>query len=109
MLRAQIVLAAAGGVQNKDIAGELGCTRRTVGFWRNRFAESGLSGITCNRIRNSVFRSVDNLKQASQGEITHHNQNPRSCVWAQKGQDILEKVSRARAALNKPQRRDALH
>lgn len=37
VLRAKIVLAA--GQRNKDIAAELGCTRRTVGTWRNRFAE----------------------------------------------------------------------
>jgi DNA-binding NarL/FixJ family response regulator len=35
--RAQIVLAAADGRENKEIAAELGCTRRTVGTWRNRF------------------------------------------------------------------------
>jgi len=45
VLRAKIVLAAAAGRENKDIAAELGCTRRTVGTWRNRFAESRLVGI----------------------------------------------------------------
>lgn len=34
VLRAQIVLAAADGRENKDIAAELGCTRRTIGVWR---------------------------------------------------------------------------
>lgn len=45
VLRAKIVLAAATGRENKDIATELGCTRRTVGTWRNRFAEMRLDGI----------------------------------------------------------------
>ena len=45
VLRAKIVLAAAEGAENKDIAVELGCTRRTVGTWRTRFAESRLAGI----------------------------------------------------------------
>lgn len=45
VLRAKILLAAAEGRENKEIAIELGCTRRTVGTWRNRFAEAGLSGI----------------------------------------------------------------
>ena len=45
VLRAKIVLAAAEGRENKDIAAELGCTRRTVGEWRNRFAEFRLEGI----------------------------------------------------------------
>ena len=43
--RAKIVLAAAEGRQNHEIATELGCTRRTVGTWRNRFVERGLAGI----------------------------------------------------------------
>ena len=43
--RAQIILAAAEGRENKDIANELGCTRRTVGTWRNRFAAERLAGI----------------------------------------------------------------
>ncbi len=45
VLRARIVLAAAEVRENKDIAAEFGCTRRTVGTWRNRFAEAGLAGI----------------------------------------------------------------
>jgi transposase len=45
VLRAKIVLAAAEGRENKQIANELGCTRRTVGTWRNRFAEAGLAAI----------------------------------------------------------------
>jgi len=45
VLRAQIVLAAAEGQQNKDIAMKLGCKRETVGTWRNRFAQQRLAGI----------------------------------------------------------------
>ena len=39
VLRAKIVLAAAEGMPNKDIAARLGCKRETVSRWRNRFAE----------------------------------------------------------------------
>jgi len=39
------VLASAEGRESKDIAAELGCTRRTVGTWRNRFVEYRLVGI----------------------------------------------------------------
>ena len=45
VLRAKIILAAADGNLNQDIAGNLQCTRRTVGIWRNRFAEHRLGGI----------------------------------------------------------------
>jgi transposase len=43
--RAQIVLLAAEGLQNKVIATELGVGRRTVARWRNRFADQRLAGI----------------------------------------------------------------
>ncbi len=45
VLRAKIVLAAAEGKRNKDIAAELGTMRKTVGEWRTRFAEARLAGI----------------------------------------------------------------
>ena len=44
--RAKIVLAAAQGKQNKEIAREVGTTRITVGLWRLRFAGKRLAGIT---------------------------------------------------------------
>lgn len=43
--RARIVLLAAEGFSNADIASELGVKPHTVGRWRNRFAEHGLKGI----------------------------------------------------------------
>jgi transposase len=43
--RAQIVLLAAEGFSNADIAGELGVKPHTIGRWRNRFAEHRLVGI----------------------------------------------------------------
>ncbi len=43
--RAQIVLAAARGLENREIAKELSMTRETVGRWRSRFAEKRLDGI----------------------------------------------------------------
>jgi transposase len=40
--RARIVLLAAEGKQNREIAEISGATRRTVGVWRRRFDEKGL-------------------------------------------------------------------
>lgn len=45
VLRAKIVLMAAAGMLNKDIAAELNTGMKTVCLWRNRFAKSGLAGI----------------------------------------------------------------
>jgi transposase len=43
--RAQIVLAAAEGLQNKQIVARLGVDANTVGKWRRRFAERRLDGL----------------------------------------------------------------
>ena len=43
--RAQIVLLAAQGLQNKDIAAQLGIGRVQVARWRERYLEGGLQGI----------------------------------------------------------------
>ena len=64
VLRAKIVLAAADGRENKDIAAELGCTRRTVGTWRNRFAEQGLAGIDKDAPRSGRTAEVRADKEA---------------------------------------------
>ena len=45
VLRAKIVLAAAAGKRNDQIAEELGTRQRPVGVWRKRFAASRLAGI----------------------------------------------------------------
>lgn len=43
--RAQIVLAAADGLSNSEIASCLGCSLPTVSKWRRRFADKGLVGL----------------------------------------------------------------
>lgn len=45
VLRAKIVLLAAQGWPNKDIAVEVGMGRVAVGRWRTRFAQHRLAGI----------------------------------------------------------------
>lgn len=45
VLRAKIVLAAADGATNKQIAADLGTDTHTAARWRNRFAEKRLPGI----------------------------------------------------------------
>jgi len=44
-LRSKIVLEAAAGATNKDIAAKLGCNPVTAGKWRNRYATDRLDGL----------------------------------------------------------------
>jgi transposase len=44
-LRSRIVLMAAAGKRDLEIAAALGVNRHTVALWRNRFREEGLDGV----------------------------------------------------------------
>ena len=64
VLRAKSVLAAADGQRNDEIATGLGCTRRTVGTWRNRFAVDRQAGIERDAPRSGRTPSVRAVKEA---------------------------------------------
>ena len=57
--RARIVLLAADGIQNKDIAQQLGVGRVLVSRWRERYAQSRLAGIERDLPRGAPPSKVD--------------------------------------------------
>ena len=81
-LRARIVLSAAEGRENKDIAVALGCTRRTVGTWRKRFAAAGLKGIQDEAPRSGRKRSVRSRTEAEIIRRTTDETPPLGPVWS---------------------------
>jgi transposase len=72
----------------------------TSASWLN-MVERFFRDLTVNRVRRGVFRSVPELVAAIQDYIAHHNQAPKPFIWTAKACDILEKVKRGRAVLNK--------
>jgi transposase len=72
----------------------------TSSSWLN-MVERWFREITDKRIRRGTFTSVAQLIQAIVDYIAEHNQNPESFTWTAKADDILAKVARARAALDK--------
>ena len=72
----------------------------TSSSWLN-LVERFFREITQKRLRRGVFRSVPELTAAILAYVKDHNRSPRPFVWKAKAQDILEKVGRARLALNK--------
>ena len=72
----------------------------TSSSWLN-VIERWFRDLTHNRIRNGVFRSVAQLVDAIRRYVDHHNTNPTSFVWTKKAEDILQKIARARKALDK--------
>ena len=59
--RARIVLLAAEGLANYEIAERVGVTRPTVNLWRNRYAERGMAALDGVRPPGRP-RSVDRAK-----------------------------------------------
>jgi len=72
----------------------------TSSSWLN-LVERWFREITHKRIRRGVFRSVEQLIEAIRAYIDEHNDDPKPFVWTAKSEDILEKVRRARAVLDK--------
>lgn len=70
--------------------------------WLN-MVERFFRDLTENRIRRGVFRDVEELIMAIGDYIEKHNQRPKPFIWTAKATDILEKVKRARRALDNPQ------
>lgn len=75
--RARIVLLAAEGKQNKEIAEIVGVGRAQVSRWRDRYAESGLAGIERDKPRGAppvkvdVARLVELTTQSKPKAATH--------------------------------------
>jgi len=72
----------------------------TSASWLN-MVERFFRDITDKRIRRGVFKSVAELKTAIKEYIAQHNVNPKPFIWTAQANDILAKVTRGRAALNK--------
>jgi transposase len=58
VLRAKIVLASAEGTMSKDIASQLGTSKKTVSSWRGRFAENRVAGMETDATRPGRKRSI---------------------------------------------------
>ncbi|AGW95368.1 endonuclease DDE [Ralstonia pickettii DTP0602] len=77
--RARIVLLAANGLQNKDIAEQLGVGRVQVSRWRERYAQSGLAGIERDLPRGAPPVKVDTARLV---ELTTQTKPVAATHWS---------------------------
>jgi transposase len=70
----------------------------TSASWLN-MVERFFGLITGDRIRCGVFKSVGELETAIMEYLAQHNANPKPFVWTKSAGEILEKVARAKQAL----------
>jgi transposase len=77
--RARIVLLAAQGLQNKEIAEQLGVGRVQVARWRERWLEAGVEGIERDLPRGAPPVKVD-VKHLV--ELTTHSKPAAATHWS---------------------------
>jgi transposase len=88
--RVRIVLLAAQGLQNLQIAHELGIDRITAGRWRQRYIESGLAGIERDLPRGAPPVKLDVAKLV---ELTTQTQPEAATHWSTRKMAAVLKVS----------------
>lgn len=95
VLRAKIVLAAAAGQRNDEIAIEFGCTRRTVGTWRTRFLEDRLAGLDKDKPRGGRTPQVRAAKEAEILRKTTQEKPANATHWSTRSMAKAVGVSKA--------------
>ena len=88
--RARIVLLAAQGLQNRQIAEELNIDRVTAGRWRKRYVEFGLPGIERDLPRGAPPVKVDVAKLV---ELTTQTQPEAATHWSTRKMAAVLQVS----------------
>ena len=88
--RARIVLLAAQGMQNKDIADALGVGRVQVGRWRDRYADAGLQGIERDLPRGAPPAKLDVAKLV---QLTTQTTPEASTHWSTRKMAAVLQVS----------------
>ena len=80
--RAHIILLAAEGWQNKDIAVEVGLDRRQVGMWRDRFAEAGIEALRKDAPRSGRPATVSAELESRIVHATLHDKPAKATHWS---------------------------
>ena len=102
-LRARIVLLAALGFQNKDIALALDVGRIQVSRWRQRYLESGLEGIECDLARGAPPVKVDVARLV---ELTTQSKPEAATHWSTR--TMAEQLGVSAASISRHWRKNGL-
>src|SRR3989337_1946831 len=93
--RAQIIRMAADGVQNQDIAQELGVSRPTVQLWRQRFLAFRLEGLEKDAPRPGRIPKIPVKKIHAVVEATIHTTPPNATHWSTRSMAEAQGLSEA--------------
>jgi transposase len=80
--RARVILLAAQGRQNKDIALEVGLDRRQVALWRRRFLEGGIDTLRQDAPRPGRTPTITPEIESHILEVTLHTKPATATHWS---------------------------
>ena len=80
--RASVILLAAQGLQNKDIAVEVGLDRRQVALWRQRFMEGGIDAVRKDAPRSGRPATVTTEMRSRVVRATLHETPVDATHWS---------------------------
>jgi len=92
--RARIVLMAAEGMSNSEIAQQLKLSRPTVGLWRERFLAQGLVGLY-NELRPGAPRSIKDEQIHSLMHRTLQSKPEDATHWSCRSMASVTKLSKS--------------
>lgn len=104
--RARIVLLAAEGKQNQEIAKVCRVTRRTVGVWRRRFVEKGIAGILKDAPRAGRRRWISDEVIQEIVRITTQETPPARTHWSTR--NLAKKMGLSPSTIGRVWRRHGL-
>ena len=80
--RAQVILLAAQGWQNKDIAVEVHLDRRQVALWRRRFLQGGVDALRQDAPRSGRTPTITAEVESRIVEVTLHTKPAAATHWS---------------------------
>lgn len=81
VLRSKIVLLAAAGCLNKEIADQLRCANKTVCLWRRRYAQGGIPGIEKDAKRGATITIKSEILVQKIIQTTLNERPPSRSRW----------------------------
>lgn len=94
VVRARIVLLAAEGKQNNEIARETGVSRQTVAKWRGRFVRAGIEGLY-DEYRSGRPRSIEDDRIAELVRKTLASKPEGETQWSCRGMAEATGISKS--------------
>jgi transposase len=91
--RISVVLGAAAGIPNAQLARDLATTKSSVLKWRGRYRDGGLEGILEDLPRSGRHKTISAEKEAAIVQATLHTKPAQATHWSTRSMAEVQSVS----------------